>query len=167
MKLILHDLDPSVFNTLFPQLESNVHVIGKEKPLKNCIGCFSCWVKTPGACILKDSYDNLGAVLSKCDEFKIISACTYGGFSPFVKNIMDRSIPYLLPYFQIKNGEMHHQQRYDIPFSLSVYFYGNDITLDEINTAKKLIIANSINFDCSKHSVQFFKTPQEIKGDLI
>jgi len=30
----------------------------------------------------------------------------------FVKNVLDRSIPYLLPFFKLKNNEMHHTIRY-------------------------------------------------------
>ncbi|MDP2861739.1 MAG: flavodoxin family protein, partial [Desulfobacterales bacterium] len=26
----------------------------REKKIKNCIGCFTCWTKTPGRCIHKD-----------------------------------------------------------------------------------------------------------------
>ncbi len=26
----------------------------REKKIKNCIGCFTCWTKTPGQCIHKD-----------------------------------------------------------------------------------------------------------------
>jgi multimeric flavodoxin WrbA len=26
----------------------------REKKVKNCIGCFTCWSKTPGECIHKD-----------------------------------------------------------------------------------------------------------------
>ncbi|WP_407654270.1 MULTISPECIES: hypothetical protein [Caproicibacterium] len=35
--------------------------------------------------------------LSQCDELILISKCCYGGFSPFVKNVLDRSIPYIHP----------------------------------------------------------------------
>lgn len=26
----------------------------REKKIKNCLGCFTCWTKTPGRCIQKD-----------------------------------------------------------------------------------------------------------------
>lgn len=26
----------------------------REKTIKNCIGCFTCWTKTPGKCLHKD-----------------------------------------------------------------------------------------------------------------
>ena len=30
----------------------------REKTIKNCIGCFTCWTKTPGKCIHKDDMTN-------------------------------------------------------------------------------------------------------------
>ena len=57
-----------------------------------------------------------------CSEMLIISKCVYGSYSPFVKNVLDRSISYIHPYFTVKNGEMHHQQRYKRDFRLKVVF---------------------------------------------
>ena len=30
----------------------------REKSIKNCIGCLTCWTKTPGTCIHKDNMTN-------------------------------------------------------------------------------------------------------------
>ncbi len=40
--------------------------------------------------------------LAACDELTIVSKCTYGGPSAYVKNVLDRSIPYMHPDFVIK-----------------------------------------------------------------
>ena len=48
----------------------------------------------------------------------------YGGYSQSIKAVLDRSIGYLLPYFRLVGGAMHHQMRCDNPFALDVHFYG-------------------------------------------
>lgn len=167
MKLLIHDLDEKTFQELFPEPLKDVKVISDDGTIKPCIGCFNCWVKTPGECILRDNYRQMGECLSKSEEFILISRCTYGGFSPFVKNAVDRSLPYGHPYFEIRNGEMHHQRRYDNHFDLKVWFYGEDITEEEKRTAESLVKANAINMDCTVKNVTFLKDPSGIRGGVL
>ncbi len=132
MRLFAHDLNAQELVLLRRYLPGDAVVISDSGEICNCTGCFGCWIKTPGRCVLKDGYQNMGELLAKCDEFVIISKCIYGSYSPFIRNIWDRSISYLLPYFVTRQGETHHQNRYDHHFRLSVYFYGDDVTPAEV-----------------------------------
>ena len=78
-------------------------------------------------------------------------------YSPFVKNVLDRSIPYLLPFFKLKNDEMHHTIRYKRKLFLEVYFYGKDLTELEKNIAEKTVKANCINLNVKKFNVSFLE----------
>lgn len=165
MKIIIHDLSEEQAKAILPQ-DKEVKVISPKGKIANCIGCFGCWIKTPGKCLIKDEYSKTGAWLGQSDEVIIISKCFYGGFSPFVKNVLDRAISYIHPYFVIRNGEMHHRRRYQNHISLKTYFYGNDIYDREKKTAKNLVAANALNFDCISHQVVFLENVQEIEGRL-
>lgn len=166
MKLIIHDLEQENFLTLYNNIPDDVIVIGDNGDIKNCIGCFGCWIKTPGVCVLKDRFNNMGELLSKCDELIIISKCIYGSYSPFIRNILDRSIPFILPYFMTKNGETHHKPRYKTSYNFSVFFYSEDITSEEKKTATNLVKANSINFHVKQSRLHFSKNLQEMKEVL-
>lgn len=113
MKLFIHDLETKDFEKLYPNSFDEIVVVSNDGTIKHCIGCFGCWIKTPGACVIRDKYGDMGETLSKCNEVVIVSKCCYGGFSPFVKNVLDRSISYLHPDFKLINGEMHHRRRYE------------------------------------------------------
>ena len=158
MKLIIHDLKEEDFSKLFPSLEKDIVVVSNDAPIQNCIGCFGCWIRTPATCVIRDAYGDMGGLVSKCDELHIVSECLYGGFSGFIKNVLDRSISFVHPYFVIRNGEMHHRPRYNRRFELKVWFYGEDITAAEEATAKKLVKVNAINLNTLDNSVSFFKT---------
>jgi multimeric flavodoxin WrbA len=135
--------------------QNNMTVISDNGTIKPCICCYNCWIKTPGQCVIHDGYENMGLLISKCDHLIIISRCFYGSYSPFVHNVLDRSIPYSLPYFETKNGETHHKNRYDNTISLTIYFYGKN-SEKEKETAKKLAQANGINFFVQKTDVYFY-----------
>jgi multimeric flavodoxin WrbA len=167
MKLIIHDLEVKQFERLFPNVPDDVIIISNDGTIKNCIGCFGCWIKTPGVCAIRDHYGDMGELLAKSDEVVILSKCFYGGYSPFVKNVLDRSISYIHPYFEKRNNEMHHKKRYNHKFETSIWFYGDDITDDEKATANKLVVANSINMNSDIKDIQFVKYPQEIEGGIL
>lgn len=164
MKLLIHDLEEEELKELLPSTPDNVIVVSKGSAIHSCIGCFGCWVKTPGACVIRDKYGDMGEMLAKCSEVIMISRCYYGGYSPFVKNVLDRSISYIHPYFAFRNREMHHRRRYDNHIDLRVCFYGENITENEKRTAEKLIHANAINLDCSVGQLVFVRNTEEIKG---
>ncbi|HHY77672.1 MAG TPA: flavodoxin family protein [Clostridiales bacterium] len=167
MKLIICDLESKCFEKIFSDLPDDTMVILYDESIHHCTGCFGCWIKTPGVCVIRDKYGDMGERLSKCEEVIIISRCCYGGYSPFVKNIFDRSISYLHPDFVIKNGEMHHKRRYKNKIKLHVYFYGENITEKENLTAQKLVKANSINMDCNVGRVLFFQSIGEMEGQIL
>ena len=122
MRLLIHDLNNEEFQELFTKQMSETMIISDNGTIRHCIGCFGCWVKTPAACVIRDDYGDMGENLSKCKDLIIISKCCYGGFSPFVKNVLDRSISYIHPYFVTRNGEMHHRRRYKNKINLHVLF---------------------------------------------
>lgn len=157
MEIIIHDLPEEKLKKIYKNTDNSL-IITDNKKIKSCMGCFYCWTKNPGECRIKDSYDNLAELYSKAEKIIIISKCCYGSYSPFIKNILDRSIPYLLPFFKIKNKEMHHTIRYKKSFYFDVYFYGENIPNEEKEIAKSMIKANCINLNVTNFNVSFLET---------
>jgi multimeric flavodoxin WrbA len=60
MKVLLHDLEEEEFEKIFPNIGEDITIVSKNAPIHNCIGCFGCWVKTPGACVIRDKYGDMG-----------------------------------------------------------------------------------------------------------
>lgn len=166
MKMIIHDLKPQEFAEQAFMPDSGNIIISDNGTIRQCIGCFGCWIKTPGKCVIKDDYQNLGQLMSQCDEIIIISKCVYGSYSPFIRNVFDRSISYLLPYFSNRNGETHHKIRYENTLSLTVHFYGSGITCAEQETAKALVNANALNFCCTQSKINFHDNLKDIREVL-
>ncbi|RDY25385.1 flavodoxin family protein [Romboutsia weinsteinii] len=131
--------------------------------IKSCLGCFNCWTKTPGCCIIHDESNEISRSMIKCNNLIIVSKIVYGGYSPYIKRILDRSIPNILPFFKVVNNEMHHKPRYKKYPKLTVIGYGANITDSEKNTFKKLVKANSINLQNNQYEVFIVSSIDEVK----
>lgn len=88
--------------------------------INNCIGCFGCWVKTPGLCVFKDDMKAILKSMAITDFILYVSPLITGFITSQLKKILDRSIPILLPIIKIYNGECHHPKRYDNAFNIGV-----------------------------------------------
>lgn len=168
MRLILHDLTAdqcqSIGMTGLSEKENII--IDSNGDNHYCIGCFGCWLKTPGRCVIKDAYETMGEKLSKVDEFLIISKATFGSYSSSVKNVLDRSISYVMPFFEIRKGEMHHKERYHKNLTISAIFYGDDMTEMEKETSQDLVTANAVNLNGTVGYVCFADSIDQIKEVL-
>ena len=98
MKVIIHDLGDAI--TYAPEKSSEDSVVlYANNQYASCQGCFKCWLKNAGFCIMKDSLQHIGALVGQSDPLIIVSQCCYGGYSGPVKAILDRAIGDSLPFF--------------------------------------------------------------------
>lgn len=82
-----------------------------------CIGCFSCWNKTPGKCCIQDDMQDIIAKLLWADvtiwSFPLYYYSVPGG----LKNLIDRQLPMELPFMVEREddvGNGSHPSRYDM-----------------------------------------------------
>lgn len=130
-----------------------------------CKGCFDCWLKTPGACTIRDRVCGLADNLSECNKLIIVSRVLYGGFGTEIKGVVDRLIAFNLPFFKKINGELHHKPRYKNPFDLQVVFYG-ECTDEEKQTAEEYVSNIALNFNGAKFNTVFVEDGQQAGGAI-
>lgn len=162
MQMVIHDLEPNLFRELFPDAQ-NIYVLDKSMNMHSCTGCFSCWIKTPCQCMFNDVCKEMGRMLSKCSGLTIITRGAYGGYSYEVKTIVDRILAYILPFFVVRNNELHHPIRYENRLKLNVHFYG-ELSAAERETACKIVNANAVNLDTPDFWAHFYANAQALKG---
>ncbi len=84
-----------------------------QKKIHYCAGCFSCWTKTPGKCVIKDDMEDLLQKYMKSDIVVFASPIYVGSVTGIMKNFIDRSIPLYDPRLEKnKNGICTHVKRY-------------------------------------------------------
>ncbi|GAA0076971.1 flavodoxin family protein [Clostridium sp. CTA-5] len=65
----------------------------KDKNIKHCNGCFTCWTKTPGKCIHKDDMEELLNKILKADIIVYATPLYYYTVTGLMKDFMDRMLP--------------------------------------------------------------------------
>lgn len=155
MELIVHDLSEDSLPELYePERESKI--ISKKMGVPHsCLGCFGCWIQTPGTCVVRDGFQDMGQALAGVDTLVIISHCEYGSYSAFVKAVLDRSISYILPYFTTRNGQVHHESRYEKRLKVKAIFYGETIKERAAALAERLVKANCVNWNADLIELTF------------
>ena len=166
-RLILHDLDAETALDLFKDV-NNAQFFCANKKMAPCHGWYSCWLQTPGLCIMHDGTESLGKQIAFCGEFIIISKNLYGGFSTEIKNALDRSISSALPFFCVRNNELHHMPRYQNRGKMTAYIYNaSEISETDKESLTEISKANGINMNKSDCETIFVDNVNELREVLV
>jgi len=94
---------------------TNAEVIDISKSnVRGCTGCYSCWEKTPGKCVIDDDMKNFIPKLVEADVV-ITSFPLYSCYFPGqLKCFMDRMLPLALPFMDKEAESGGHPLRYDL-----------------------------------------------------
>ncbi len=85
----------------------------RDLKIADCRGCFECWLKTPGECVIDDAARGIARNMVQSELVIFLTPVTFGGYSSKLKKAVDRFIPNITPFFATVNGETHHQKRYE------------------------------------------------------
>lgn len=121
--------------------------------VKDCIGCWTCWWKTPGRCVHKD-LDEFYKAYINADKVIIFSTVKKGFVSGNLKTIFDRSIPHYNPYVSTATGESMHLTRYDKYPDVEVYYQGHFSTEDGREIYEDFINRVFYQFHCKNYFVK-------------
>ncbi len=50
--------------------------------IQPCRGCFSCWTRTPGRCVIADDEEQVLAATAASDRVVWLTPITFGGYAP-------------------------------------------------------------------------------------
>lgn len=89
--------------------------------IKPCLGCFSCWSKTPGECVIKDDMQEIYKKIEASDVIIESFPLYFFGMPSGVKAMTDRCLPFMLPYMgniasgsasfhELRNEAMHEKR---------------------------------------------------------
>ncbi len=124
----------------------------RETDVADCAGCFGCWTKTPGTCLIDDGGREVARRFIGSDLVVFLTPVTFGGYSSELKKALDRLIPLISPFFQKIRGETHHRRRYDRhPALIGIGMTGSDDE-EKARVFRKLLQRNVINLHNPKNA---------------
>ena len=117
---------------------ADVEVINlHKKSIKNCIGCFTCWTKTPGRCIHKDDMSNeIYPKYLDADLLVLATPLYHFTVNATMKTFIERTLPDLQPFFKLRNGVTSHPMRHKTPpvVALSVAGFPDESVFDLLSS---------------------------------
>jgi len=118
----------------------------RKKVVKNCIGCFTCWTKTPGVCIHKDDMtEELFPKFLKSDLVVYATPLYHFTMNATMKAFIERTLPMLQPFFELKNEKTHHPLRHEFPKAvfLSVAGFPEMSVFDQLSSWVRFIFGRN------------------------
>jgi putative sterol carrier protein/putative NADPH-quinone reductase len=85
----------------------------KDKQITYCLGCFTCWTKTPGVCAHQDDMPALLEKIRRADIVVYATPLYIFTVTAQMKAFMDRHLPLLSPYIIKQGDQFIHPMRYE------------------------------------------------------
>ena len=150
MKLILSDmpLNISIENKEIKYIDLS------SLKITNCVGCFGCWTKTPGKCVIRDDGTKVYPYIAKSNTIIYVSHVKYGCYDTVMKTMLERAIPIQQAFIRIHNGETHHVQRDVAPKKATIIAYGS-LSKEEKVIFKELVSRNAHNMNFESYNIIF------------
>lgn len=122
--------------------------------ISNCIGCFGCWVKTPGKCVIRDDAPKIYPLIAQSTHLLYISRICFGGYDTPMKTLLERTIPIQKAFIRLYHGETHHVQRRVAPKNAVIIAYGSSDPQEQ-ELFQRLVARNANNMQFHEWKVVF------------
>jgi len=177
MKIVILNGNPESAGNLFEEnlnklcssletkgIEVN-HIRLRNHNVMSCTGCWGCWVKTPGECLIQDDSKVIRREVILADLLIFASPLIMGFTSALLKITQDKLIPLVLPYIELVDDECHHVKRYEkYPKLGLIYAREPETDQEDIQIVTDIYKRLAINL---RSELMFSKSIEEPLEELI
>ncbi|MDP3181441.1 MAG: flavodoxin family protein [Desulfobaccales bacterium] len=127
--------------------------------VRNCLGCFACWLKTPGRCIQQD--DMTGELFDRLLEADLVVLATplyYYNMNARLKTFIERTLPMSQPFFEKQGDRTDHPSRFGkVPqvVALSVCGFPEQDNFKALSLNMRMIFGSRLVAEIYRHSSEF------------
>jgi len=128
-----------------------------------CRGCFGCWVKTPGECVIRDAMADINRANVQNDVMVYLTPIVFGQYSANIKSALDRWIPNALPFLVAHpNGGTTHPPRYAANAQYIMLGYGDGLTAEDKRLFSQITVKHRANGTVLIYEGDDERTEQEL-----
>ncbi len=146
---------------------ADVEVINlRKKKIRYCIGCFTCWTKTPGTCVHKDDMTHeLFPKYRDCDICILATPLFHYTVNAQMKAFIERTLPMVLPFFELRDGVTRHPPRHESPsiVILSVAGFPELSVFDQIRSYANYLYKSKLIAEIYRTSSELLSQPSAQK----
>ncbi len=144
----------------------------RNKKIKNCIGCFTCWTKTPGKCALKDDMTaELYPKFITSDMAVFATPLYHYTMNATLKAFIERTLPVLEPLLVVKGERTYHPLRGKHPaiIMLSVAGFPEQSVFNQLSNHVRFMYAKGLLAEIYRGGVESMTSPyfKEIADDIL
>ncbi len=144
----------------------------RKKTVKNCIGCFTCWTKTPGVCVQKDDMTSeLFPKLLEADIAVYATPLYHYTVNAAMKAFIERTLPVVEPYLVRQGETTTHPLRQTPPKAvvLSVAGFPELSVFAQLSSYVRFLFGKSLIAEIYRPAAEMISLPDlsEIRKDIL
>jgi len=143
--------------------EAEVEIVNlRKKKINYCIGCFTCWTKTPGVCVHKDDMTKeLFPKYLECDLCILATPLYHFTVNAQMKTFIERTLPIALPFFVKRDGVTRHPLRNTPPPTavISVAGFPEESVFDQLKSYVNFLYRDRLVAEIYRSSAEMLRIP--------
>ncbi len=144
----------------------------RDKKVKHCLGCFTCWTKTPGICVIKDDMtDEIFPKWLKADLAVYATPLYHYTVNATMKAFIERTLPVIEPFMIRESGLTHHPLRHLPPKAvfMSVAGFPESSVFDHLSSYARFLFGKSLLAEIYRPAAEGMVQPEfrEKMNDIL
>jgi multimeric flavodoxin WrbA len=132
--------------------------------INHCLGCYGCWLQTPGKCVQKDDMsETLFDRYLQADLVVLASPIYHATMNARMKLFVERTMPMVDPLKsspESAGGVAHRFEKMPKVVALSVAGYWEQSMFEALSLTWRMCLAGDLIAEIYRHSSEFFGIPE-------
>jgi hypothetical protein len=131
--------------------------------IKHCLGCYSCWLQTPGRCVQKDDMSEvLFDRYLNADLVVLASPVYHATMNARMKLFVERTLPMMDPLAEMSEagGVPHRFENMPRVVTLSVCGFWDQVMFQALSMTWRMCLGHDLIAEIYRHSSEFLSIPE-------